>query len=161
MDRSTLNRICRNGGRRGTSMIVRLIAATITPIVSKSRFLRVRGARAMVSNQPYLELQAPARHQCRTTLIVKQGTHGLPVYRRAQIGYLHVDFKVKTWKQAHRQSPALPTTPANRHASPGRGNTRHHECPYPEDQAQMSIGRRGIDCRENAGRWVLQTSSSS
>jgi len=84
-------------------MIVRLIAETVTPIVNKSRFLRVRGARTIISNHPYLNLEGPTRHRCRTTLVVKQGTHGMPVYRRAHTGYLHVDFKVKNWKQAHRK----------------------------------------------------------
>lgn len=80
--------------------MVRLIAATITPIVSKSRFLHVRGARAVVSNQPHLELQTPTRHRCRTTLLVKQSVQGFPLYRRAHLGYLHMDFKAPSMKYA-------------------------------------------------------------
>jgi len=38
-------------------MIVRLIAKTLTPIVSKSRILKVRGTRAVVSNRPYLDFR--------------------------------------------------------------------------------------------------------
>jgi len=38
-------------------MITRLIAETLTPIVTKSRVIRVRGARGIVSNRPYLELE--------------------------------------------------------------------------------------------------------
>lgn len=87
-------------------MIVRLIAETVTPVVAKSRFLSVRGARGMVSNRPYLDLATPARHRCRTTLIVKQGANRLPVYRRAHMGYLHVDFKVRTRNQANRKIQA-------------------------------------------------------
>ncbi len=88
-------------------MIIRLIAETLTPIVKKSRFLRVQGAHGVVSNRPYLELNAPTRHRCRTTLIVKQGIQGFPIYRRAHLGYLHVDFKVRTRKQANRKIQAI------------------------------------------------------
>ena len=88
-------------------MIVRLIAETLTPIVAKSRFLRVRGARGVVSNRPYLDFAAPARYRCRTTLIVKQGAHGFPVYRRAHMGYLHVDLKARTRNQANRKIQAF------------------------------------------------------
>ena len=88
-------------------MITRLIAETLTPIVTKSRFIRVRGIRGVVSNRPYLDLTAPARHRCRTTLIVKQGAQGFPVYRRAYMGYLHLDFKTKTQKHANRKIQAL------------------------------------------------------
>lgn len=88
-------------------MIVRLIAETLTPIVAKSRFLRVCGARGIVSNRPYLDLKGPSRHGCRTTLILKQGAQGFPVYRRAHIGFLHLDFKVRTRKQANRKIQAF------------------------------------------------------
>ncbi|MFQ5818367.1 MAG: hypothetical protein ACE5I5_00010 [Candidatus Heimdallarchaeota archaeon] len=84
-------------------MIVRLIAETLTPIVAKSRFLRIHGAQGVISNRHYFDLKAPTRHQCRTTLIVKQGAHGFPIYRRAYMGYLHLDFKTKTFKQANRK----------------------------------------------------------
>ena len=88
-------------------MIVRLIAETLTPIVAKSRFLRVCGARGIVSNCPYLDLKGPSRHGCRTTLIVKQGAQGFPVYRRAHIGFLHLDFKVRTRMQVNRKIQAF------------------------------------------------------
>ncbi|MFQ5821956.1 MAG: hypothetical protein ACE5I5_18360 [Candidatus Heimdallarchaeota archaeon] len=88
-------------------MIVRLIAETLTPIVAKSRFLRVHGAQGVVSNHPYLDLKGPSRHGCRTTLIVKQGIQGFPVYRRAHMGYLHLDFKVRTRKQANHRIQAF------------------------------------------------------
>lgn len=84
-------------------MITRLIAETLTPIVSKSRFLKLSKARAVVSNHPYLDLDAPTRHGCRTTLVVKQGVQKLPLYRRAYMGYLHVDFKTHNPKQARRK----------------------------------------------------------
>jgi len=85
-------------------MITRLIAETLTPIVSKSRFLKLPGACRVVSNHPYLELDAPARHGCRTTLVVKQGVQGFPLHRRAYMGYLHVDFKSHTTKQVRHKA---------------------------------------------------------
>ena len=88
-------------------MIVRLIAETLTPIVAKSRFIRVRGARGVVSNHPYLDLKAPAQHRCRTTLIMKQGENGFPFHFRAHMGYLHVDFKTRTSQQARRKLKAF------------------------------------------------------
>lgn len=88
-------------------MIVRLIAESLTPIVAKSRFLRVHGARGVVSSHPYLDLNGPYRHGCRTILIVKQGTQGFPVYRRAHMGYIHLDFKARTRKQADRKIQAF------------------------------------------------------
>lgn len=81
-------------------MITRLIAKTITPIVSKSGFLKLSEARGVISNRPYWDYQAPTRHGCHTTLIVKQNAKGFPLYRRAHVGYLHIDFKAKTRKQA-------------------------------------------------------------
>ena len=84
-------------------MIVRLIAETLTPIVTKSRFLKVCGAKGVVSNKPYLDLEEPTKHRCRTMLLVKKGANGYPIYRRAHTGYLHVDFKARTWKQASRK----------------------------------------------------------
>lgn len=84
-------------------MITRLIAETLTPIVAKSRVFRVRGARGIVSNRPHVELGTPARRRCHTTLIVKQGAHGLPVYFRAHSGFLHVDFKARTPIRATRK----------------------------------------------------------
>lgn len=88
-------------------MIVRLIAEPLTPIVAKSRFIRVRGARGVVSNHPYLDLKAPAQHRCRTTLIMKQGENGFPFHFRAHMGYLHVDFKTRTSQQARRKLKAF------------------------------------------------------
>lgn len=88
-------------------MIVRLIAETVTPVVAKSRFLKLSGARAVVSNRPYLEREAPVWHPCQTTLIVKQGAQGFPFYHRAQMGFLHLDFKAHTEKQARRKCKAF------------------------------------------------------
>jgi len=90
-----------------SDMIVRNIAETLIPLVAKSRFLWVRGARGVVSNHPYLDLKAPARHRCRMILIVKQGANGFPVYRRAHVGYFHLDFKARTRKQANRKIQAF------------------------------------------------------
>jgi len=87
-------------------MITRLIAETLTPIVTKSRVFRVQGARGIISNRPYLELETPARRRCHTTLIVKQGANRFPVYFRAHSGYLHVDFKARTQKRATRKMEA-------------------------------------------------------
>ena len=88
-------------------MIVRLIAKILTPIVSKSRILKIHGARGIISNRPYIEQEAPTYHGCRTILIVKQGANGRPVYRRVYMGYLHVDFKVRSQKQAERKIQAF------------------------------------------------------
>ena len=86
-------------------MIVRLIAETLTPIVtrSRSRFFKVDGAQGVISNRPYLEQEGPVRHRCRTLVIVKQGTQGFPIHLRAHAGYLHLDFKAHTGKQARRK----------------------------------------------------------
>lgn len=84
-------------------MIVRIIAETLTTIVAKSRFLRLCGAQGIISNRPSINLEAPTRNLCHTTLVVKQGVHGFPLYRRAHLGYLHLDFKAHTSKQARRK----------------------------------------------------------
>ena len=84
-------------------MIVRLIAETLTPIVAKSRFIKWHRAQGVISNRPYHDLEAPARHRCRTSLIVKQGADGFPFHARAHIGFLHLDFKAHTIKQARRK----------------------------------------------------------
>lgn len=97
-------------------MIVRLIAETLTPIVAKSRFLRVRGTRGVVSNRPYLELEAPAHHQCRTTLIVKQGAHKLPVYRRAYVGVLAPRFQNANAETGQLENSSIAPTPMCRPA---------------------------------------------
>lgn len=83
-------------------MIVRLIAKTLTPIVTKSRsrFLKIRRAWGVVSNRPYLDLEAPIYHRCCIMVVVKQGARGLAVRLRAQVGYMHLDFKAHTTKQA-------------------------------------------------------------
>ena len=41
------------------------------------------------------------------TLIVKQGANRFQVYRRAYMGYLHLDFKTRTYQQANRKIQAF------------------------------------------------------
>ena len=130
-------------------MITRLIAETLTPIVSKSRFLKLPGARGVVSNRPYLELEAPSRHWCRTTLVVKQGAQGFPLHRRAYMGYLHVDFKAHTPKQARRKvNKFLQLQCVGQFTTWGYGTLRWiHQKSYPTKPSTHPWGTRFKICK--------------
>jgi hypothetical protein len=81
-------------------MRVRLIGQLLTPLITKSRIFELKGKTVIVSNRPYTKWELPYHHRCRRVVIVKQRENRYPFMQRACIGYIHIDFKTKTYTQA-------------------------------------------------------------